>query len=64
MFAAAAGGQAFAEADFGAGVEEAPGFAVFFEGGAGWAAGGIEADAFALSDGLDGDDVPIFSGTM
>ena len=59
MFAAAAGRQGFAEADFGAGIEEAPGFAVFFEGGAGLAAGvGIEADAFALSDGPDGDDVP------
>ncbi len=32
---------------------------VFFEHGAGLAAGvGIEADAFAASDGLDGDDVP------
>ncbi len=59
IFAAAAGGQGFAVADFGAGIEEAPGFAVFFEGGAGLAAGvGIEADAFALSDGVDGDDVP------
>jgi len=63
MFAAAASGQGFAEADFGAGIEEAPGFAVFFEGGAGLAAGvGIEADAFALSDGLDGDDVPDIFG--
>jgi hypothetical protein len=57
--AAAAGGQAFAEADVQAGIEEAPGFAIFFEDGAGLAAGvGIEADAFALSDGLDRDDVP------
>ena len=41
------------------GIQEAPGFAVFFEQGAGLAAGvGIEADAFAASDGLDGDDVP------
>jgi len=50
---------AFAEPDCQAGIEEAPGFAVFFEHGFGLAAGGgIEADAFALSDGLDGDDVP------
>ena len=63
MFAAAAGGQAFAEADFGQESRRAPGFAVFLEGGAGLAAGvGIEADAFALSDGLDGDDVPDIFG--
>lgn len=59
MFAAAALGVRFAEADVQARVQEAPGFAVFFEEGAGLAAGvRIEADAFALSDGLDGDDVP------
>src|ERR1022692_5284412 len=59
MLAAAAFWVAFAEADAKAGVEEAPGFAVFFEHGTGLAAGvGIEADAFTLSDGLDGDDVP------
>jgi hypothetical protein len=58
-FAAAAFWVAFAEADAQAGVEEAPGFAVFFEEGAGLAAGvRVEADAFAVSDGLDGDDVP------
>ena len=59
ILAAAAAGGAFAEADCQAGIQEAPGFAVFFEHGAGGAAGGgIEADAFALADGLDGDDVP------
>jgi hypothetical protein len=59
VLAAAAGGVAFAEADFQAGIEEAPGFAVFLEDGAGLAAGvGVEADTFAASDGLDGDDVP------
>jgi hypothetical protein len=59
VFAAAAFRVAFAEADGEAGIEEAPGFAVLFEHGAGLAAGvGIEADAFALADGLDGDDVP------
>ncbi|MGB8729942.1 MAG: hypothetical protein WCC99_01760 [Candidatus Sulfotelmatobacter sp.] len=59
VFAAAAAGVGFAEADFAGGIEEAPGFAVFFEQGAGFTAGvGIEADAFPVSDGLDGDDVP------
>ncbi len=59
MFAAAAAGVGFAEADFAGGIEEAPGFPVFFEQGAGLTAGvGVEADAFAVSDGLDGDDVP------
>ncbi len=59
MFAAAAAGVEFAEADFAGGIEEAPGFAVFFEQGAGLPAGvGIEAHAFAVSDGLDGNDVP------
>jgi hypothetical protein len=59
ILAAAAARVAFAEADVWARIEEAPGFAVFLEHGArGAAGGGIEADAFALSDGLDGDDVP------
>ena len=49
----------FPAAGFGWAVEEAPGFAVFFEDGSGGAAGvGIEADAFAFADGFDGDDVP------
>ena len=51
-------GWAFAEADLwrSRGGTRLP---VFFEHGAGGAAGvGIEADAFAVSDGLDGDDVP------
>jgi hypothetical protein len=52
VFAAAAARRASAEADGEAGIEEAPGFAVFFEHGAGLAAGvGIEADASALADG-------------
>jgi len=50
---------AFAEAGAEAGIEEAPGFAIFFEHGAGLASGmRVEADAFALADGLDGDEVP------
>jgi len=58
-FATATSWVTLAEADGEAGIEEAPGFAVFFEHGAGLAAGvGIEADAFALADRLDGDDVP------
>ena len=62
-FTAAAAGVTFAEADAQAGIEEAPGFAIFFEHGAGLAAGvGIEANALALVDGLDGDDVPDIFG--
>jgi hypothetical protein len=63
MFAAAAAGVALAEADCEAGIQEAPGFAVFFDGGGGGGGGGgVEADAFAASDGLDGDDVPEIFG--
>ena len=63
VFATAAAGVGLAEADAEAAIEEAPGFAVFFVHGAGWAAGGgIEADAFALADRLDGDDVPEIFG--
>jgi len=63
ILAAAAGGQAFAEADVQAGIEEAPGFAILFEEGAGLAASvGIKADTFALADGLNGDDVPDIFG--
>jgi len=53
----------FPAAGFGVTGQEAPGFAVAFEVGAGGVAGvGIEADAFAVSDGFDGDDVPDIFG--
>ena len=52
-----------AEADAEARVEEAPGFAVFFEEGAGGtASGGIKSDPFAIANGLDGNDVPEIFG--
>jgi hypothetical protein len=59
IFAAALGWDVLGAAGFGVTGQEAPGFAVSFEVGAGGVAGvGIEADAFAVSDGCDGDDVP------
>jgi len=59
ILAAANSGNVLPTTRFTRTIEEAPGFAVFFEHGAGLTACvGIEADAFAVCDGRDGNDVP------
>jgi len=57
LAASAAEGDVSRATGFGGAGEEAPCFAVFFEEAVA-ASVGVEAEAFARSGGLDGDDVP------